>query len=247
MEQEQVIRGDVLNRSKSEGIVKGDVQQRIGSIGFIIGAILLVVSQFLLPRVSGLSGIQLLPALLTNFGEQQGLVQMCALFMAFGIWGTMIGWVGVYRSISTGGGAAWVRLGFYGIVVTAAARTITFALLMATAMRAAVWLAAPDATKAVALGAAGALLAAYTAMQNMSHIVYGLHVFLGIGMVISAVYPRWMGWGVIVLGVVVMAVEGVMPVFTGPGTVPAMIYNVLGTLSHLWILVVGIWVARKAW
>ncbi len=230
--------------AQQKGIIKGDVLQKIGSVGFIIGAILVVIFNFLIPR--GTPGN--IPDMLTNYGQQPGLVQMCALLMAVGLWGMMIGAVGVYRSISTGGGAAWARLGFYGVVVGTTVWTITFALLMATAMRAAIWLAAPDAAKPMMQGAAMALLSATGAMHDMATIANRLaFVCLGIGMVFSTVYPRWMGWVVIVLGIVQMVVGGFIPLFGGPPSAASMIFVVVLVLTSLWFLVVGIWVARKAW
>ena len=229
---------------QQQGIIKGDVLQRIGSVGFIIGAILLVICHFLIPHSSPGNPQDLL----RPYGQQPGLTTMFALLYAVGFWGLMIGWVGVYRSISTGGAAAWARLGFYGVVVGTTLYTISWALLMATAARAAIWLAAPDAAKIAAVHAAGALYAAFWAMQAMRIIVYWLAlVFLGIGMVLSAVYPRWMGWVVIVLGIVQMVVGGFIPLFGGPPSATSMIFDVLLALTGLWALVIGIWVARKAW
>lgn len=231
--------------AQQQAIVKGDTLQKLGSTGFIIGAILLIIFNILLPRISDPSNTQ---ELLTKWGGQEVLVQMSALLLVVGIWGLMIGIVGVYRSISTGGGAGWVRLGFYGVVVGTTIWTITFALVMATADTAATWIAAPAAGKTAAYGVAAAVYAVNETMHTMSVIVYWLAlVFLGIGMVLSSVYPRWMGWVVLVLGIVTMATGGVIRVFTGPISTLQMIFATLSILTTIWALVLGIWVARKAW
>ncbi len=230
---------------QQQGIIKGDVLQKISSAGFIIGAILLVIFNILLPRASDPSNTQ---EVLTKWGGQQGLVQTSALFMAVGIWGLMIGIVGIYRSISTGGAASWVRLGFYGVVVGTTVWTITFALVMATADTAAAWVMAPTAGKAAAYGVAAAVQAVNQTMHTMSIIVYWLAlVFLGIGMILSSVYPRWMGWVVLVLGIITAVTAGVIPVFAGPGSATMIIFAVLSVLTTVWALVIGIWVARRAW
>ncbi|MFC1957653.1 hypothetical protein ACFLX0_02435 [Chloroflexota bacterium] len=231
--------------AQQQAIVKGDALQKLGSAGFIIGAILLLIFNILLPRASDSSNVQ---EVLTKWGEQEGLVKMCALLLAVGIWGLMIGIVGVYRSISTGGGASWVRLGFYGVVVGTTVWTISFALVMATADTAATWVAAPAAGKDAAYGIAAAVNAVDETMHTMSIIVYWLAlVFLGIGMVLSSVYPRWMGWVVLVLGIVTMATGGIIPIFAGPASATMMIFAILSVLTTIWALVLGIWVARKAW
>ena len=231
--------------AQQQAIVKGDALQKLGSAGLIIGAILLLVFNILLPRASDPSNVQ---EVLTKWGEQEGLVQMCALLLAVGIWGLMIGIVGVYRSISTGSGADWVRLGFYGIVVGTTIWTVSFALVMATADTAATWIAAPAAGKAAAYGIAAAVNAVNETMHTMSVTVYWLAlVFLGIGMVLSSVYPRWMGWVVLVLGIITMVAGGVIPVFAGPGSATMIIFAILSILTTLWALDLGIWVARKAW
>ena len=230
--------------AQQQGIIKGDGLQKLGSAGFIIGAILLVIFNVLFPRVSDPSNVQ---EMLKKWGEQEVLTQICALLLAVGIWGTMAGAMGVYRSISTGG-AAWARLGFYGIVVGTTIWTITFALVMASAGAAANWVVAPAASKATTYSVAAAVYAASGATEIMSIIVFWLAlVFLGIGMVLSAVYPRWMGWVSVVLGIAIVVAAGVIPAFAGPRSALQLIFMILSLLSTIWILVVGIWVARKAW
>ena len=230
---------------QQQGIMKGDVLQRIGSIGFIIGAILLIIFNLLVPRPSAPNNVQ---EYLTKWGEQQVLVEACALLMAVGIWGLMIGIVGIYRSITTGGGAGWVRLGFYGIVVGTTVWTVTFALMMAEASTAASWVMAPAATKAASYDVAVAVAAISQTMHTMSVIVYWFAlIFLGIGMILNGVYPKWIGWTAIVLGIATMVIGGVIRVFTGPAASIQMIFAALSVLTTVWALVVGIWVARKAW
>jgi hypothetical protein len=230
--------------AQQQGIVKGDVLQRVGSAGFIIGAILLVIFNVLLPRAADPSSTQ---AVLQKWGGQEVLTQICALLLAVGIWAVMLGVAGVYRSISAGG-AAWARLGFYGIVVGTAMWAVNFALTMAAAGAAANWLAAPAAGQATAYSVAASLYAASAAVETMSIIVFWLAlVFLGIGMVLSTVYPRWMGWVGIVLGIATVAAVGIIEAFAGPSSTLELTFMVLSLLTTLWALVIGIWVARKAW
>jgi hypothetical protein len=229
---------------QQQGIVKGDVLQKIGSAGFIIGAILLVISDVLLPRATDPSSTQ---AVLQKWGGQEVLTEICALLLAIGTWAIMLGVVAVYRSISARG-AAWARLGFYGILVGTAMWAINYGLTMATAGAAANWLAAPAAGKTIAYSVAASVYAASWAVGNMSTIIYWLAFpFIGIGMILSAVYPKWLGWVGIVLGPVTVAAVGIVKAFKGTSSASELTFMVLGLLSMLWALVIGIWVARKAW
>lgn len=225
---------------QQQGIVKGDVLQKITSIGFIVGAILLVVFSVLEPHVSDPSDTQ---AVLQKFGKNETLTEACLLLIAVGSWAVMAGVMGVYRAISARG-AAWARLGFYGILIGTAILTISSALGMAEAGAAAKMLAG-DAT---AGSIAATLHAGCLSVQTMGYIGYWLALgILGIGMVLSAVYPRWMGWIGIVLGIGTMAAVGIVMAFAGPGSTTQVVSIVLSLLSCLYALAVGIWTARKAW
>jgi hypothetical protein len=229
---------------QQQGIVKGDVLQKIGSVGFIIGAILLVIFSVLEPHVSDPSDTQ---AVLQKFGENETLTEACLLLIAVGSWAVMAGVMGVYRAISARG-AAWARLGFYGILIGTTILSISSALGMAEAGAAANWLAAPAAGKLTAYSIAASLHAGCLSVQTMGYIGYWLALaILGIGMVLSAVYPRWMGWVGIILGIGTMAAVGVVMAFAGPGSTTQVVTVVLSLLSCLYALVVGIYVARKAW
>lgn len=230
---------------QQQGIVKGDVLQRIGSAGFIIGAILLVIFNLLFPRAADPANTQ---EVLRKIGEQEVLARVCALLLAVGIWAVMLGTAGVYRSISTGGGSAWARLGFYGIVVGTAMWTITFAWIIGGTRVAAEWVTAPAANQATAYSVAAAVHTVGGAVESMAIIVFWSAIaFLGIGMVLSAVYPRWTGWAGIVLGIATLAVSGIVAVFAEPSSALEFIFMVLSLLTVLWALALGIWVARKAW
>jgi hypothetical protein len=69
--------------------------------------------------------------------------------------------------------------------------------------------------------------------------------FIGIGMVRSAVYPRWLGWVELILGIAMLPVAVIMT-FTGREAL-LNLFIPLSFLTILWFLVIGIWVARKAW
>ncbi|MCJ7513931.1 MAG: hypothetical protein MUO23_13330 [Anaerolineales bacterium] len=229
--------------SQEQGIVRGDAHLKLGSAGFIIGAILIVIGRLLFPPSLGVGNWLEMKEVV---GEQAVRLQACALLVIFGYWAVMIGTAGVYRSI-TAGGAAWARVGFYFHLVGTAVWTIVGMSLDVSFPAAIVnWLAAPDAGKDAAYIAVAAIPAFGRGLFPLEVIVYWLaFVFLGIGMVYSAVYPRWLGWGGLILGIIGVPL-GILMTFTGREAMLGL-FIVLLALTTLWFLVVGIWVARKAW
>ena len=68
---------------------------------------------------------------------------------------------------------------------------------------------------------------------------------LGIGMVQSGVFPRWLGWFGMIMGVAGILL-GITQTFTGRES-SLILFGVLLYLTILWWVVIGIWVARKVW
>ncbi|MBI4200639.1 MAG: DUF4386 family protein [Chloroflexi bacterium] len=222
---------------QQEGISKGDVLQKLAGLSFIAGAILLIVSNALFPRPADPSdAAQFVQKIADSRG---GFWEVDTLLLAVGIWAVMIGATGVYRSISTGGAAAWARLGYYGVIVGVTVWTVLLALNLGLSQ--AVKLAGTDrAVQVMAMTTSGVF--------SMSIIVLWLALtFLGIGMVLSAVYPKWAGWAIIVLGVATVIV-GILQGLGGPSkTVTNVLFPIVSILTTLWGLVLGIWITRKAW
>lgn len=220
-----------------QGISKGDVLQRLAGLSFIVGAILLIVANALFPRAADPSdAAQYVQKIADNRG---GFWEVDNLLLAVGIWALMIGATGVYRSITTGGAAAWARLGYYGFVVGVTLWTVLLALNLGLSQ--AVKLAGNDKTvQSLAMTTSGVF--------SMSIIVLWLALtFLGVGMAFSKVYPKWLGWAIIILGVAIVVV-GIAQAVGGPTkTVTNVLFPVLSILSTLWALVVGVWITRKAW
>lgn len=212
---------------------QADVLQRIASIGFILGAVLLIVFNILFPRADDPSNAQ---QVIAKLADNETLAQIVFLGLAVGFLSLMIGVAGLYRSISTGAGAAWVRLGFYGFVVATALGTV--------------WLATSWAeTAAAAAGNADAAATLYVlSLSNvyMFIIVFWLALlFLGIGMVASDVYPKWLGWTLIPLGAVTPAVSGVGQAFNGITQTSDYIFSALALLTTLWALAIGVIILRR--
>ena len=228
-----------------QGIVRGDLFQRIAGVSLILGAVLTTIFNIFYPRADDPSDVQ---QTMTAFGDNETFSRIVVLALAVGAWALMIGAVGVYRSISTGSAAAWVRLGFYGILVGTAVFTVSTAIGLAGADASADWIAAdskmgiPEYTIAATLSAVG------TYILYMFIIVYWLALaFLGIGMVLGSVHPRWLSWPIIILGAVTLVLVGVPQALSDPGRAVDLIFAALAGLTTLWFLVLGVWITRKAW
>lgn len=230
--------------AQKQGIVKGDALQKISSAGFITGAILLVIGSLLMPHAAHPTSD--LQEMLKPLGEHEFRTEASSLLVTIGFLAMMIGITGVYRSISAGG-MAWARLGFYVLLVGTALQAVSLSLDVATASAVGKWLAAPVDSKEAAWGVVVVLNAIGRGVIPVTWIVYWLaFAFLGIGMIGSAVYPRWLGWTGLILAMPVIAV-GIIHTFTPRTTTITLAFVILALLTNLWALAVGIWVAQRAW
>ena len=225
-------------------IVKDDASQRIGSVGLIAAAVLLVIGNLLMPYTTDPTGD--IREMLRPLGEQAFRSQASSLFIVLGFWAMLIGMAGVSRSINAGG-AAWARIGFNSLLAGTALQILTLGMDIATASSVANWLAAPEAGKEAAWSTVAALNALGRGVVPVTWIIYWLaFALLGLGMAQSAVYPRWLGWAGVILSAPVIAV-GILHVFTARTTVLTLAFVLFAMLTNLWALVVGIWLARRAW
>lgn len=231
-----------------QGISKGDVLQRLAGLSFVVGAILLIIFNLLFPRASDPSNAgQFVQKVADTRG---GLWEVDNLLLAVGIWGFMIGVTGVYRSITTGSAAAWARLGYYGVVVGTTLWTVLFAMQgFGLPLVVEQWQQAVGPGKDSLGLIASSLVYLTNGLFSMTVIVFWLAViFVGIGMALSAVYPKWIGAVAIVLGVATVAAVGLPQALAGPSqAVTNVIFPILSLLSTVWGLVVGAWILRKAW
>lgn len=227
---------------QQQGIVRGDALQKISATGFIIGAILLVIGSLLMPYA--VNATNDLREMLRPLGQNEFRTEASSLLVTIGFMGMLIGMTGVYRSI-TAGGATWARLGFYFLLVGTALQVVSLSLDVATAGAVSKWLAAPAGAKETAWSIVVVLNAIGRGVIPMTWIVYWLaFALLGMGMIGSAVYPRWLGWSGLILALPVITV-GVIHIFTPRTITITLAYVVLALLTNLWALGVGIWVARR--
>ncbi len=187
-----------------------------------------------------------LQEMLKPLGEHPFLTNVSSLLTTTGFWAALIGVTGVYRSIKASG-AAWARLGFYFTLIGTALWTISFSLDVSTASAVANWLSAPMDGKDAAWGAVAAVSAVGRGVLPMTWIVYWMaFAFLDIGIIGSAVFPRWLGWAGLIVSIPMIAL-GIVQIFTARSITLTLIFALLMMLSILWDLVIGVWIARSAW
>ncbi|MFC1935746.1 hypothetical protein ACFLX9_03180 [Chloroflexota bacterium] len=230
-----------------QAIEKGDVLQRIAGIALIVGAIVVAVFNGLLPRADDPSQVQ---QVLTKLGDNETFAQIVYVCLAAGMWLLLGGIAGVYRSLSTGAAAAWARLGFYSTIVTVSVWTVVFATGLGEAGAAGnlaeKTLGTPEWSMAYSVAAA--VHAVNMAVFSLGIVVQWVAiVLLGIAVSLSTLYPRWLGWIAIVLGVVTVPAIGIPQAIAGPSQTIDLLFLIFSGLTLLWALVMGILITRKAW
>ena len=227
----------------AEETYKGDVLQKIAGLGFIVGALLTGVFNALFPRADDPS---VTTDVLEALADDETFARVAFLGLAIGFWALMIGVTGVYRSISTGGAAVWARLGFYGVIVGTTLAIMSLAVGVGTAEPAADWVAAGGGVANSLYAIAATLNAISESIFFMSIIVYWLALaFVGIGMVLSKVYPQWLSWPPLVLGAATVVVAGIPVTLNGFDDTTELIFSVLAGLTTLWALAMGVWITRR--
>lgn len=205
---------------------------------------LVVLGSLLLPGTDNISDVQ---AMQEAYGEQPVLLQICALLITFGYWAVLAGTAGVHRSI-TADGAAWAHLGFHFHLVGIALWTVGMSLDISYPAAIVNWLSAPAAERETAYAVVSVL-----SPEGFGRGLFPLNVLinwlaftlLGIGMIHSAIYPRWLGWFGLLIGVAGLPL-GIIMTFTGREAI-IIGFVILSLVTVVWWLALGVWIARKAW
>lgn len=214
---------------------------KLSSAGFILGAILIVVGSLWLPT----SDFGDVLKSQQQFGEQATRLQICALLITFGYWFIMMGTAGLHNLITTSG-SVWVRLGFYFHIVGVVLWTIGMSLDVSYPAAIVNWMASPEATKAVAYSVVTVLSPAGfgRGLFPMNVMINWLaFFFLSIGMAQSTIYPRWLGWIGLMLGIAGILL-GIGMTFTGRERI-LILFIMLWGMTIVWWLLTGLWTAHQ--
>lgn len=229
--------------SVTEDVSSSNVLQKMGSAGFFLGVILVTVGSLLLPP-EAIPGTDWREGL-AQVGAKAQVLQACALLLAAGYWGAMVGFAAIYQSID-GPAAAWARVGFYFFIIGTALWTIGMSLDISYPAAIVNWLVAPEETKDIAFGLVLGIPAFGRGLFPIEVIVIWLsYILLGIAMTHTSQYHPWLGWAGLILGSLGV-ILGITQVFTGREA-SFLLYIALLGFTLLWWLASGIWIARRAW
>ena len=220
---------------------RGDASQKIAGIALIAGGILTLVFNVIFPRADDPNVMtQVLQALARN----EALSILVYLGIAVGVWAIMIGIAGISHNITDGAGAAWARMGFYGVILGTSLLTVFSGIGIESVGAAVDWVAS-GSTDATALGVAAALNLSSSAAFNMTILFNWLGMaFVGIGLVLSDSYPKWLGWVLLVISVVLVIIS-VSRFFYDTTQITEILFAAPAALTSVWAVVMGIWITNK--
>jgi hypothetical protein len=217
---------------------------RIGSAAGIVGALL------------GLVGNLVHPA--TPTGDPEGVARTIAnsrlwvpdhLVIVLGLILMLGGLAAIAHSIQDGLPGALARLGS-----VAAVAGITIGLILVTLdglaakQIAQAWATAPPAEQAAALRLVLAEETINIALAALFNILFAGVTFILYGLAVawSRVYPRWLGWVVVVAGVGSVAAGLVQAAVGESTTVTRILTIIFPTVITLWLVQMGMLLLRRA-
>ncbi len=215
----------------------------MGSRAAIIGALLGGIGNLLHP--------------VTPIGDPEGVARVIAeseiwvpvhLGIVFGLILMLGGLVAIYHSISEGAAGALVRFGLVAAIAGATVGVIDVILDGVAAKHLAnLWAAAPADEKALVLGLVMEQETFNFALAIHLNVLFAGITFIlyGLAVAFSDVYPRWLGWVVVIAGLGSIG-AGLIQAYAGEPTPITRILTIIGpTVITLWLLVMGILLARK--
>ena len=157
--------------------------------------------------------------------------------------------VALYRSITEAPGAALAQLGFASALVALAAFVVWLGIQgIATKEVAEAWVNTLAEEKAAAFRVAEALQHIVVGVVGLGSMLFGTAILLyGLAVALSNIYPRWLGWVAVVVGLGA-AVAGLLLFLIGASGGNALLipFALFSILSILWVLVMGVLMWRRA-
>jgi hypothetical protein len=204
---------------------------RIGGVCLILGGILILGNVLFPIPADPLDYAGFLAAMLHSPVRSRA----AAIAVPVGVWVLVVGISSIERSLRTTAGDGWGRLGLHVFLVGTTLVTVQYAF----------------ANGALTLGLKGAsdigqfLLAAAGQVRSFGMILLWLALLLvGISLLQRGAYPKWAGGAVLAISIAMVVVSAL--IIVAGATVPTMaISGLLGSLTQLWAIVLGVWVLRK--
>ncbi|HET9493913.1 MAG TPA: DUF4386 family protein [Chloroflexia bacterium] len=159
------------------------------------------------------------------------------------------GLAAIYHSIRGGLPGALMRLGFVAGVVGA---TVGLILVIVDGIAAKSladrWAVAPPDEQSIALGMLLTEETINVGLASLFNVLFAgvTFIFYGLAVALSNVYPRWLGW-VVMLAAVIGVVAGGIQAYVGDFTEITRILTIITpTIITLWLMVMGFLLVRKA-
>lgn len=213
---------------------------RIGSVAAVLGAVCAGVGNLLHP--------------VTPRDDETGVAQVIAdsdywtpvhLIIVTGTLFMLAGLLAVRHSIARDGFTdALTRLGMYAATIGTTVGVMTLILDGVAAKQLAdQWAAAPESTKASALGLVSINETINFALAGLFNMLFAGVPFVLFGLAVAHAgtdwFPRWLGWVAFYAGIGSI-LAGIVQAVTGKPTVTSLILTIIGpTVIALWMLVIG--------
>jgi hypothetical protein len=215
---------------------------RLGGVAAIAGALLGMVGNLVHP--------------VTPIDDPEGVARVIAqsgswvpihLAIVLGIVLMLGGLVAISMSIREGVAGALSRFGLVAAVVGATVGLVLVILDgVAARQLAQEWAAAPPEGRGVALALVHANETINFALASLFNFVFAAVTFVlfGLSVVISGVYPRWLGWLAVLAGALSMA-AGTIQASVGEPTEASRLLTIVGpSVITLWLLWMGVLLLR---
>ena len=217
------------------------VLQRLTAILLVLGGILVLVGTILVPRADDPGAVA---SVLAAYSGDEGSARVGTLAGSVGIWALVLGFANVHHFIGSGSGAAWGRIGFYGLILGAAGLTAAHAATLGTVEASGDWAMSPTDS---ALGAAtGLVLASQSAFALSSLAFWTAVTFVGFAWTRSAVYETWSAWPLLAIAVASLGFALVRLAVDADKILEAGAAILVGLVA-VWAIGSGGWLAYKAW
>jgi hypothetical protein len=216
---------------------------RLGGISAISGAVLGGVGNLVHPVTPEHD-----PLGVARVIADSGIWTPVHLAIVLGIFLMLGGLVAIYHSIGGGLPGALARFGLFAAVAGATIGLILVILDgVAARQLAQEWASAAPGERATALGLVHLNETLNFALASLFNFVFAAATFIlfGLAVALSHVYPRWLGWVVVVAGVASIG-AGLIQALVGESTTASRILTIFApTVITLWLLIMGILLLRN--
>jgi hypothetical protein len=217
---------------------------RIGGASAIVGSVLAGVGNLLHPVTPEHD-----PVGVARVIADSGIWTPVHLVIVLGIFLMLGGLIAIYHSVQGGLAGALARFGLFAGV---AGVTIGLVLVIldgvAARQLAQEWASAAGGDKTTALALVHVNETLNFALASLFNFIFAAATFVlfGLAVALSRVYPRWLGWVVVVAGAASIG-AGLIQALVGEPTTASRILTILGpTVITLWEVVIGVLLLRLA-